>query len=517
MDLKMNKENLPAAVNVYDGIQEQSIDLDYILPDYYPDIFRIVRCEASPVITGWNISGDKLSYELRCDISILYCGEGDSVIRSVTQTQTYQRSIDLGKTCSKPSVRLIPKAEHINFRAVNKRRFDLHGAISVKASVLCETSQEAVSYVSGMNMQLKTTPVTFAAKKISSEKQIHISEETELSPAQPAAANIVNCRCSISGCEKKMISGKLLVKGEMNIALLYSCENDSSGTLEAMNFSLPFSQVIDIESIDDSYDCSVAPEVISCEITPAAGKDSENRILRIEADIRIMCSAVKTATVMIGTDAYSTVYPCEVTYADINAEQLPTIYNESFRHTAQLAEGDSVPETVYSMWVTPKNINTHILEDGKSLAISGMLTYSMAIRDSSGMISIPDRDETFEVNISIGDDISNSAISAEITPKDVSYTISSDGILTAKSEISAKISVVPSASIKAVADISIDGTTRKVRDGDYAIKLYFGVSGEDVWDIAKRYSTCVSAIKDENELEGDRLENGSMLLIPIVT
>ena len=70
MDLKMNKENLPAAVSVYEGIQEQSIDLDYILPDYYPDIFRIVRCETVPVITGWNINGDKLSYELRCDISI---------------------------------------------------------------------------------------------------------------------------------------------------------------------------------------------------------------------------------------------------------------------------------------------------------------------------------------------------------------------------------------------------------------------------------------------------------------
>jgi len=517
MDLKMNKENLPAAVSVYEGIQEQSIDLDYILPDYYPDIFRIVRCETVPVITGWNINGDKLSYELRCDINILYCGEGDSVIRSVTQFQTYQRSIDLERPCEQPTVSLIPKADHINFRAVNKRRFDLHGAVSIKVSVSCETSQEVISYVSGMNLQLKTTPMTFAAQKSVTEKQLHLSEETELSPAQPAVANIVSCRSKVTDCEKKMISGKLLVKGELGIDLLYSYGSDGSGALEAMNFSLPYSQVIDIDTIDENYECRVTPEIISCEIAPAAGKDGENRILRCEADFRLICSAVRTSTVMVGTDAYSTVYPCEVTFSDIDAEQLPTVYNESFRHTARLAEGDSVPETIYSMWVTPKNINTRLLEDGKSLVISGMLTYSMAVRDNSGMISMPDKDETFEETITIGDDMSNSAVIAEITPNDVSYTISSDGILTAKSEMSARISVTPSAAVKAITDITVDDSVRKSRDGDYAIKLYFGVPGEDVWSIAKRYSTCVSAIMEENDLEGDHLENGGMLLIPIVT
>ena len=68
-----------------------------------------------------------------------------------------------------------------------------------------------------------------------------------------------------------------------------------------------------------------------------------------------------------------------------------------------------------------------------------------------------------------------------------------------------------------VTDIAIDDSTRKQRDGDYAIKLYFAVDNEDIWDIAKRYSTDVSAVMEENELSGERLESGGMLLIPIVT
>ncbi|MBQ6212527.1 MAG: LysM peptidoglycan-binding domain-containing protein, partial [Ruminococcus sp.] len=60
-------------------------------------------------------------------------------------------------------------------------------------------------------------------------------------------------------------------------------------------------------------------------------------------------------------------------------------------------------------------------------------------------------------------------------------------------------------------------SAKKERDGDYAIKLYFGNENESIWDIAKRYSTSVEAVMEENELSGERLENGGMLLIPIVS
>ncbi|MBR4627820.1 MAG: DUF3794 domain-containing protein [Ruminococcus sp.] len=517
MELKMTKETIPAAVSIYEGIQEQGIELDYILPDYCPDIFRLVRCEAVPVVTDWSVSGGKLTYGLRCDIRILYCGEGDSIIRSVAQTQTFRKTAELSGDCTSPDVRLVPKTDHINYRAVNKRRLDLRGCVSVRIAVTCESPQEVVSVVSGMNMQLRTIPLRYAAGRLSADKQLRISEETELQPSQPSVSGIISTRCTASECEKKMISGKLLAKGSLAVDILYSCERSGEGTVEPLRFELPYSQIIDIEGLDESYECSIVPEVIACDITPAAGRDGDNRIIRCEAELRLICRAVRTATAMIGTDAYSTVYPCEVTFTDISAAQSPTVYDESFRHTARLAEGDSVPETVYSIWCTPKNINTRPGEDGRSVVISGMLTYSMAVRESSGMISMPDRDETFEETIAIGDDLSGAAVSADISARDVSFNISPDGVLTAKAELGARIYAAAKASVRAVSDITADGSVKKERDGDYAVKLYYGVPDEDVWDIAKRYSTSVSAVMEENDLDGDRLTAGGMLLIPIVT
>ena len=138
MEFKINRETVPAAECIYEGVQEQTVELDYILPDYYPDIFRLIRCRVTPVITGCTFSGDRINYELRGDIRILYCGEEDSVIRCVSQRQSFSRSVELGRSCSSPVYTLTPKTDHVNFRAVNKRRLDMRGAVSVRIKVTGE-------------------------------------------------------------------------------------------------------------------------------------------------------------------------------------------------------------------------------------------------------------------------------------------------------------------------------------------------------------------------------------------
>lgn len=510
MDFRINRETIPASELVYNGIQEQGIELDYILPDYCPDIFRLVRCEVCPVITDSSVNGDRLTYELQCDIKLLYCSEDGGNLQYITQRQNFSKSVELGRNPDSPEIQLSAKSDHVNFRAVNKRRLDVRGAVSVKINVMGERSQEVISDAFGMNIQLKKMPVRFASKKITAEKIIQLTEETELSPAQPSVSGIIRSECIVNECEKKIISGKLLAKGTVIVKLLYSCDS----SIESMDFSMPFSQIIDLEEIDETFECAVSAEVTSCNITPSADRNGENRTLKFEPELKIKCRAVKPSEIMVVSDAYSTVYPCETDFSVIQAEQPPVVYAENFRHNAKLAEGDSVPQKIHAMWCSPKNINTRAGSDGKSVIISGMLTYSMACTDSAGSISMPDRDEAFEETIEIGDGI-NGAFSAEITNISVSYNITSDGVLNAKADISVKISVGSSAEIKALTGINIDDSAKKQRDGDYAIKLYFGMENEDIWDIAKRCSTEIDAITEENELMSDRLEKGGMLIIPI--
>lgn len=515
MELKLMRETIPAVERVFDGVQEQGVELDYILPDYYPDIFRIIHCEAVPVVTGYSITGDKLTYDLKCEIRILYCGENGESVQCIVQQQSFTKTAETGKVSSSAEVDISVKTGHINFRAVNKRRLDIRGALSVKLTVTGERNQDVVSDAEGMYIQLKKKPVRYAAQRISTDKTIQLSEDMELSSAQPDIICIANCRCSVSQCEVRTVSGKLLVKGEVIAEPLYSCEKEGAPALESLTFSVPYSQIIDIDGIDESFEHTVKADVISCDISAMADKSGNNRAVHCDLELHIMCRSVRTASMTVVSDAYSTVYPCEVTFSEISAEQLPEVYTESFRRTAVIAQGENVPASVYSVWCTPKNINAHIADDGETVLLSGMITYSMAAKDASGMMIMPDKDEAFEERLNIGRDISGRDISADICVTGVSYNISSDGVLTAKAELTAAMNASGASSLTAVTDIIADGTSKKQRDGDYAVKLYYGTENEDVWDIAKRFSTSVEAVAEENELIGDKLENGGMLLIPI--
>ena len=237
--------------------------------------------------------------------------------------------------------------------------------------------------------------------------------------------------------------------------------------------------------------------------------------MKIEPEIKLVCRCVQISEVMTVCDVYSTIYPCESEFSEIRTNNPPVIYAESIRHTAQLAQGEGVPERIFSMWCSPKNINTRVGNDGKSVIISGMLTYSMAAADSSGAITMPDRDEAFEETVSIGDDMTKGAVSAEISDISVSYNISDMGVLTARADISVNITLSDSSGFNALTALSVDDSAKKQRDGDYAVKLYFGTDKENIWDIAKRFSTEVEAIMEENDLSDTTLENGRMLLIPI--
>jgi len=108
MNLKITKEKITSAEVVFSDTNEQSIELDYILPDYYPEIFRILKCITTPQIISYNIENTRLTYEMSVCIRILYCAENSTAVHTINQKLTYSRKIDIGKTCSLPEISLTP-------------------------------------------------------------------------------------------------------------------------------------------------------------------------------------------------------------------------------------------------------------------------------------------------------------------------------------------------------------------------------------------------------------------------
>lgn len=511
MELKINREMIPVTETILDDVQEQSVELDYVLPDYDPDIFRIIGCEMHPTIVSYTTASDRITYELRVDIRILYCGAGSTLLQCVSQQMMFSRSAELPRTAENPTLTLRPRITYSNCRAVSPRRLEARGAVSVQIRVTGDRRQEVIRDVFGMHVQLRKIPVEYAAQKRSAVKNITLSEEVELGAAKPPIRSIVRNNVRLVHQETSILAGKLIVKGDAEVQLLYTWQkDDGSGGMESMQFTLPYSQIVDMEQIDESYRSSAEAQVIRCDLKPSA------EVLQCEIELRLCCTAIQTASVQLVTDAFSTCYPCQQTPVSVQIDMAPERVYSSMACSAVIRPGDRIPECIYDLQCQVRNINMQLLSDTNRIRVSGMLCCSLLAADAEGMPVLLEKEEAFEAYADPGTSVADAVLRAQVEPADCTYHLASDGTISVQANLLLHGALCPSARHICLSDLEVDGENKLVRDGDYALKLYYGVEHEDVWDIAKRCHTSVDAIMEENELAEEQLANAGMLFIPIV-
>ena len=96
----------------------------------------------------------------------------------------------------------------------------------------------------------------------------------------------------------------------------------------------------------------------------------------------------------------------------------------------------------------------------------------------------------------------------------ISYRITGSGI-DLKAELRLSAGVYSQYSLKVITDVSADETKPRAQDKSAALSIYYADAGESLWNIAREYCTSVNAIKLENDLTGEFVENRGMLLIPM--
>ena len=517
MEWKINRERIPVTERILDETQEQGVELDYVLPDYDPEIFRIIRCEMQPAILEYQLQETRLSYELQVDLRILYCGSDSHRLQCVTQTMHYTKTLDLPEKPENPAVLLQAKADYANCRAVSRRRLDVRGAVSVRVQITGERMQEVISDVFGMQVQCQKQTIAYASQKQRAIKTISLSEDIERNAAKAPIQSILRCTARAEQCEQSIIAGKFVVRGEVLVSLLYCSTSEEQTEPESMQFTLPYSQIIDMEQIDETFTGMAAVQVIRCECKPVSNKGSDSDNLHCEADLRITCTACKPATISIVTDAYSTAYLCDCVRTPLRIDGTPVLLKEQFSCTAAIPAGDTPVDFVSDLQCRIKNVSATPVPEQNRIRVSGMLCCSVLAKDQEGMPFLLEKEEAFEELLATTVPLEQAMLCAEAEPADSSFHLAADGSLSIKATISLQGMLYPATQQTGLSEITVDENRKRTRDSDCALRLYYGTVGESVWEIAKRCNTKVSAIAAENDLSGDTLTKPGMLFIPIVS
>ena len=515
MDFKVNREIFTSKEVVYDTSNEQAIELDYILPDYYPEVFRVLKCQLSPRIVSHSFSGTKLIYEIAVGIRVLYVSENSNALNCVEQKMNFTKSLDVGRELVKPHVCICPKVDYINCRVVNQRRLDFRGAVTCKVKICCEKQNQIASDAFGANIQLKKKTVCYPAKSLAATKRATIIEDLEMGSVKPSIMSVVRSEAVIASYEQKVLPNKVIVKGEAIINMLYTCQKENMDTLEVMQFNVMFSQIVDVDGVNDKYDIICDIDVTSCEIIPR-GNINDSREVECELILEISVKASKFDNMDIVVDAFSTVNPVKLDVIDAKLEKKAKEISETKYVKANLEYKEGEIVHVYSAWANVTNVLSRLDIENGALNFSGNCNFVMIGKNENNKPIYLESDQPFEIVVKIDNLSPESYAQVKATVTNTSYNLTSTNAVEVKADIKLAGYLQDADNEKLVYNIEVDESVKKERDNSMALKLYFADEGEDVWEIAKKYSTSIIAITEENELDSDTVAKKGMIMIPIV-
>ncbi len=480
---------------------EQSLEKDFILPDYCPDIFRILKCRAYPRMISQSVNGDKAALELEALVKVLYLSENSGRINVLEQKLSYTKTVDLPEDCVNPLIYACPRVDYLNCRVISPRRLDVRGAVTVRLNVVCERRREFITDAEGAGIQLRKSEISYISERIASSKRITIIEELELGEAKPVPESVICTDCSARAQEVKLVSGKAVAKGEIALSVEYTPQGGSGSAAEMMQFSIPFSQVLDLEGVDDSCDIFIDMVSAGCDIVLKA---SEPRSLECEILLILNCTALRYKNGEAVTDAFSTRYECECKRGGSPISGRIEKKTEKLELSGAVRYEDG---SIASVCCCRCEVAGFTFRDG---TVSGSALVTIIGTNSDGGAIYLENELPFEYRPEEGCEAESVEAGA------VTYQLTSDNSADIKAEVLLTLKKSTGGCAEPLTEIIMSEEKLSGRKDSCALKLYRAGEGESLWDIAKRYRTSVKAIIEENDLSAGSADSCGMLLIPLM-
>lgn len=508
MEQKNLKTNVFALDTIFSESAEQPVDVDFTLPDYYSDISKILKCRAVSRINTKGVNGSNISVEGCVCITVIYC-DSDNSINSYEYQYPFSKSFDTGCDTEGASLTAKTRCEYINCRAVTSRKVDIHGAVGVHVTLTKRKVNEVVSDVDDDNIELLRRNIPATIPMGCADKYLLVEEEIELGSAQPDIRCLIRYDAAATVIDNKILAGKSVVKGEMLVKILYSAER---GCPQTVRCAIPFSQLIEIAGMTDDCICESKVYIAHLEIKPRVSATGESRSFVLSAKLLITSECCCNNDVAVILDAYSRKYKADICKNELCFSNICENINDNFNCKKNFEFPEGAVCAVADIWCDVKTDVVRFVQN--KIEICGMVTAYIIANDTEDIPAFYEKSIEFEYSHSIDSNYDNFKCVPEITVTGCNYTLGNSGNMELRVDLNVSAAVYECTNIPLIVDVKINDTQPVERNPRGAMTVYYASSGENIWDIARRYLADIDEMKQINEISEDVLSNDKMILVP---
>lgn len=506
MEMNLNRGSAAVCELLLNTAAEHPIECDLLLPDYCPDIVRLLCCRVCSSVADCTVQQSTLTVEGMALVQLCYVGEVGGV-RKTEYRVPFSKSFALEREPVSPIWSVGVEPGQMNHRAVSRRRVDLRGTLLLRVKLFDAAEQPVVTGAQGMGVQLRLCEKPAARITGQLQRGFGLAELLTPQVGKRPPAEMVQLECAPILQESRVVAGRVVLKGELMAHLLYKTDLES-GELESCDYQLPFSQVLEADGLTDDLQCEAQLYCLSCECAVEEG-DGQGE-LRLEVQLLALLRLYAPVVLSGAVDSYSTLYPTQNTLAQL---RVPTRCTPLAERAVVRQETD-LPEDaqgVADVWAQVFGQRLYTEQGQPQVQVQIRFTALVA----SAELGVDCVTHLCETSIAIACEGAASDILCDVTPLSARGSIS-QGKLLLSCELLLSGLLLEFETQSLLTDLQVDAEHPRQNDPQVGLTVYYAQAGEHVWDISKRYGAMPAQVMADNELTAELLEAATPLMIPTV-
>ena len=454
------------------------VNEEFNLPEYEPEIKKILRVTARILPAGKYIGAGKAEFAGNVIYGVIYLGsEGE--IGTVNLSSDYEFAVPFPDTDAECAVYASVRADNVLCRPTGPRRLSFRTRLKSRIEMLKKTPVPIVSAPKNAEM-LRDTQRASLVERVSSG-EFEISGDIKLS-AKP-----VVCDASVCNTDVRKEGGALVCRGELWVRV--TC---SDGALSCAEKRIPFERRVEFDAQDgDTY--RVIPACLSCECSG----EGESAFVSAIAEMDVECArsfdfhTVRDAFIP-GLESVLERGRTDISAVLVNKNATLSV-SGSKKLTAEEAEAsEAICPFGEISFEKP-------VADGERIIANGTLTLHTIL--TNGADYYPQRLEIpfkFTPESAQGTDGTMLISNVSGTLASVKLKIE-NGTLTADGEINICASVYGKKQVQSVC--AVKGEKSAKSENGYGVKIVYPQKADTLWSVAKERAVPVLTLAEENGVD----------------
>ena len=496
-----------------------TLDDDFIVPDTKPDINSVITSEGEVSIDYVGVGDGKVNVRGRLIFRILYMtSDSEKRLCNMDGEIGFDENVLLDGVSEGDNVYVKWDIEDLTVGIINTRKISAKAVVSLEViseniynvDMVCDIDKATMDGVDYIKKNIDISQIAVSKKDI-----IRVRKELEIPSNRGNIQSVLWNTIRLKNTVIKLGEGKLIISGEISVVVLYDSEDNTM--VQWMETMVPFNEEISM-SCNEEMIADVDVSISSANIVPKPDMDGEQRIFELDMCIELGIKIYKEENIGFICDMYST-----------NCELVPTTrmitYNViRFKNISKAKVSDRLKfdtdngniMQVFGSDGVVKVDEVKISEsDNNNVIVEGVVYVNVMYISSSDLkpVCVAKQIIPFSHEALVSGVSKDSMIFIRPSLEQLTTVMVGNNEIEAKAVVVLDILAMDSLEAEVIEEVKeMPFDMEKIKAMPCMVG-YMVKSGDTLWKIAKKYYTSVDNIKKVNELGGNDIKEGEMLLL----